>query len=150
MHDKIKHFFRKTPGERMPNNLGWLVVGVVDLVLIAFAVIGISFCNSGCSHTSSVTRRGPGGDTTMRSVSYVGGLVTEYNEEYDSDGDYTRCLTDRRTQRVAGGAWIWSDDQMTCYWQTSGATGVGGMPMGSAYGYAWGAPPSLVITPGLR
>lgn len=134
----------------MPNRLGWLVIATVDAVLIAFVVICVSFCNSGCSHTSSVTRRGPGGDTTVRSASYVGGLVSSYNEEFDSDGDYTRCLTDRRTQRVAGGSWIWSDDQMTCYWQTAGTGSGYGTGFGGAYGYAWGAPPSLVITPGIR
>jgi hypothetical protein len=31
MRDQIKHFFRKTPGERMPNMLGWLIIILFDL-----------------------------------------------------------------------------------------------------------------------
>lgn len=145
----LKNFFDKKPGEGLPNGLGWLVIAAVDIIVIAFMVIGIGYCNSGCAATSRVTRRTPGGDVTISSESYAGGLVSSYSEDFESDGDYARCLADRRTQRVAGGAWIWSDDQMTCYWQTAGASGVGGMPMGGAFGYAWGAPP-LTITPGVR
>lgn len=128
----------------------------VDAVLITMMVIMIAYCSGGCAATSTITRRTPAGDVTMRSESYAGGLVTSYNEDVESDGDYARCIADRRSQRTAGGAWIWSDDQMTCYWQTaSGAptgTGMGmgmGMGMGGGFGYAWGAP-ALTITPGVR
>lgn len=162
MRDKIKHFFRKTPGERMPNNLGWFIIILFDLAivgLVALTVSVVGMCNSGCSHTSSVTRRGPGGDTTVRSASYAGGLVTEYNEEFESDADYERCLSVRaelmplyRSGRVLNWAEM-TDIQQTCFQQTAGFGMTGwntsGFP-GMGYGYAWGASPALSITPGLR
>jgi hypothetical protein len=176
MRDKIKHFFRKTPGERMPNNLGWLVIAVTDLIVIAFVVIGISYC-SGCA-TSSITRRTPMGDVTARSESYVGGLVSSYSEEFDSDGDYERCIEIQsglmalyRTGRVLNWA-EFTPIQQTCFSQTAGfcmpdwridgipssvsfgpaATMCGGGTGGygaMGYGFAWSSPP-LSITPGLR
>jgi hypothetical protein len=148
MRNKIKHFFRKTPGERMPNNLGWLAIFATDALVLLIGLAVYASCQ-GCAATSRITRHTPGGDVTIHSESYAGGLVSSYNEEFDSDADYARCLADRRTQRVTGGSWVWSDDQMTCYWQNAGGgTGSGGF--GSGYGYAWGAPPALVTTPGIR
>jgi hypothetical protein len=142
----------------MPNRLGWLVIVLVDAAIVLLSLTIYATC-SGCSHTSSVTRRGPGGDTTMRSASYAGGLVTEYNEEFEADADYERCLEVRtalmpvyRSGRVLNWAEM-TDIQQTCFQQTSGF-GMAGWNMngfpGMGFGYAWGASPALSITPGLR
>jgi len=170
----LKHFFRKNPGERMPNNLGWLVIAVVDLALIVLIAVG----NTGCA-TSQITRRTPMGDVTARSEVALGGLVSSYTEEFDSDSDYERCIeiqTDLMRVYRAGRVINWAEFtpiQQTCFTQTAGfcmpdwridgipssvsfgpsasmcggSTGGGGF--GGAYGYAWSTPP-LTITPGIR
>lgn len=155
---KIVNLFEKQPHEDMPNLLGWLMILAFDAAVILLSLTVYATC-MGCSHTSSVTRRGPGGDTTVRSASYAGGLVTEYNEEFESDADYERCLSVRaelmplyRAGRVLNWAEM-TDIQQTCFQQTSGF-GMAGWNMngfpGMGFGYAWGASPALSITPGLR
>jgi len=131
----------------------------------------------GCA-TSHITRRTPMGDVTAHSEVAMGGLVSSYSEEFDSDADYERCLEVSsglmalyRSGRVLNWAEMTSIQQ-TCFTQTAGfcmpdwridgipsgvnfgpsaamCGGGGGGFSGMNYGWAWSTP-TLSITPGLR
>lgn len=175
MREMIKRFFRKTPGERLPNNLGCLAIAASWMPI--FAIITTLYCCQGCA-TSHITRRTPMGDVTAHSEVAMGGLVSSYTEEFDSDGDYERCIEvsrDLMSLYRMGRVLNWAEFtpiQQTCFTQTAGfcmpdwridgmpsgvsfgpsaamCGGTGGVGGGSPFGYAWSNPP-LTITPGIR
>lgn len=122
----------------MPNREGLLYI-VLAWVPILGAVLLAVYC-SGCYSRYTVRGDSPSG---IPSVNYEATPFTSITEVDVSPAlaAEERCLANRRTQRVEGGSWIWSDDQMTCFWQaTSGSrVGVGG-GMGAFGGVGYAVP----------
>ncbi|MCC7523003.1 hypothetical protein IT407_04385 [Candidatus Uhrbacteria bacterium] len=120
----------------MPNREGLLYIVLAWVPVIAAAVLIASYC-SGCY--SRYTVRGDS-TTGIPSVNYEATPFTSITEVdvSPSVAAEERCLAHRRTQRAEGGSWIWSDDQMTCFWQASmGSMGIrGGIGVSGGLGYA--------------
>jgi hypothetical protein len=120
----------------MPNREGMLYIVLAWVPIIAGILLVMSVC-SGCY--SRYTVRGDSA-SGIPSVTYE---ATPFTSITDVDVSPSlraeeRCLANRRTQRVEGGSWIWSDDQMTCFWQaTSGTRGgfAGGFTPFGGIGY---------------
>ena len=99
------------------------------VVVVVGLLFGVAGMFSGC-YSSRLRSETPAGSVTTERVS--GPFYGREDTSIESRGDYQRCIDTRRQQ----GQWLWSDDQATCYQQTTsvGARGYG--PASDHFGYA--------------
>jgi hypothetical protein len=119
----------------MPNREGCLYIMLSWIPVIAGILLVMSL-NSGCYNRYTVRGDSPSGIPSVVHEEFAGGLVTTTDIDVSpSQAAYDRCRADRADQRLSGGSWIWSDDQMTCFWQASSGTRGG---YGGGYGVSGG------------
>jgi hypothetical protein len=106
--------------------------------VLALFLLGVSGMFSGC-YTSRVRSETPAG-TRIEQVT-TAPFYGRRDVVVDSRGDYERCLETRSRQ----GQWLWSDDQATCYRQT---TSGGDTPVPAGYGYGGYGAAEHVYGPG--
>ena len=97
------------------------VQSLIVTVVVVGLLIGVAGMFSGC-YSSRLRSETPAGTVITERTS--GPFYGREDTSIESRGDYERCLATRRQQ----GQWLWSDDQATCYQQTtaSGGRGYGG------------------------
>lgn len=101
------------------NRMWWSIAVLAGLIGLASVVL------PGC-YTSRVRSETPAG-TRIEHVT-TAPFYGRRDVVVDSRGDYERCLETRSQQ----GQWLWSDDQATCYRQT---TSGGDTPVPAGYSY---------------
>lgn len=164
----LKNLFEKTPGEDMPNLLGWTMIVIVNVATVVLFLTVYATCQ-GCT-SSRIVRHTPMGDVVATSSTTP--FTSDYSEDFNSDADYENCIAISRSLLAdyrAGRVLNWGEMtpiQQTCFTQTAGLCSpdwrIDGIPAGTtygpnaamcggttgggaggAYGYGWAGAPTL-------